>query len=218
MDNDLFEVYFEIGNEGIVLSDAGTTLMRLSYTFDYETEKRRELLNQIIFSHGGELKGDIIWKKINTSDFEKEVQDFIQILVKVSNMNIYSRETIRDLFFEEVETFVYTKLIKYKPEKDFYPLGKAAPYKVDYKFNTLEKPLFMFAVNNSDKARLATITCLQLITNKMPFQSLVVFKNFEEISHPDQKRLLNAADKVFTVFENDEEEIVSYFSRQYEEK
>ena len=73
----------------------------------------------------------------------------------------------------------------------------------------------MFGVNTADKARLTTITCLKLITSEHKFQSLVIFKDIEEIPKNDRKRLLNASDKVFTDFSADKEEIKDYFRRSY---
>ena len=51
--------------------------------------------------------------------------------------------------------------------------------------------MFLFGINNPDKAKVVTITLLEFIRVKADFDSFIVFQEVGNIPSRDQKRLMN---------------------------
>jgi len=66
-------------------------------------------------------------------------------------------------------------------------------YPVDFFINAPGEPLYIFGVNNRDKARLTTIILQHLNKHAGRFNSMVVCADVDEIPKADSKRLMNAA-------------------------
>ncbi|MBU1095903.1 MAG: DUF1828 domain-containing protein [Bacteroidetes bacterium] len=214
-DGDLYELFVKESDEGkYIITDCGITIMRLSYSYEINSDRKREILNKIIRSNNVELKNGEILVETNLSEFENSVFKLAQVIAKVSNMSIYSKEVIKSLFFEQLEEFVNEKLIEFNPRKDYLPLPENPEYKVDYCFNDREKPIYLFGVNTTDKARITTITCQKFIIENIGFKSLIVFEDLDKINRSDRDRLLNVSDKTITSFEFYQRNLIEYFNRE----
>jgi len=214
-DGDLYEIFVKkITDRVYRITDCGLTIMRLSYSYEIDTDKKRELLNKIILANRVEMIDGEIFIETNTENFENSAFRLAQVIAKVSNMYIYSREVVRSLFFEELEEFVYSKLEKYHPQKEYYPIPENPEYQVDYCFNGRVRPIYLFGVNTSDKAKIATISCQQFLLRKMNFKSLIIFEDLDKIKKKDRDRLLNVSDKTITNFDFYKENIIEFFERE----
>ena len=163
-DGDMYDIFVEEcpGNsEKIRISDYGLTLMKLSYAFDIDTENKQQVLESIVQQNRCDLDNGAIFLVIEPHQFEAGLSQMIQVISKVSNMDIISREVIRSYFYEMLDTFVTTVFKDFHVQKDFAPLPDL-DLKVDYLLpNPNKKPIFLFGVNDNTKASRVVISCLQ---------------------------------------------------------
>lgn len=217
-DGDLYEIFVRKSEEGkYIITDCGITLMRLSYTYDIDSDRKREILNKIIFSNEVDLVDGEIIIETDTDNFENSVYRLAKVIAKVSNMSIYSKAVVKSLFFEQLEEFIYKELGNYNPQKSFKPIPESPEYEVDYCFNGREKPIYLFGINTTDKARITTISCQQFIIKQIQFRSVIVFEDLDKIRRADRNRLLNISDKNITSFESHQKDILQYFEREFSE-
>lgn len=198
-DGDMVEVYVEPTLNGTYkISDFGMTLMRLSYYFEVNTDNKTKILNQIIRSNNLELENGAIYNVVDSQNLYAKLIGFCNVITKISAMNYFKREMIKNLFYEmldEVITTDYDSLFDVR--RQYNPLPGKDEYEVDYCL-LLPKPIFIYAVKDTPKARLVTISAQEFMLKEIKSNSIVVYEDFSSINQNDQKRILNATGKQFT--------------------
>ena len=216
-DGDMIEIFLEnINGDGshIKICDHGMTIMRLSYNFDIDTPNKERIFNQIISENRvNELSGNLFIETMPESLYPNILQ-FAQTIAKVTNMQLYKREIIQSLFYEQLREFINDSLQKYNPKPDIIPIPDRDDLEVDYKFDILPRPVFLFGVKDTAKSRLATISCLEFQRNKLPFKSFIVHEDFSAIGKKDQRRITSAADKQFVSLDDFRENAEQVFERE----
>ena len=216
-DGDMIEIFLEnINGDGshIKICDHGMTIMRLSYNFDIDTPNKERIFNQIISENRvNELSGNLFIETMPESLYPNILQ-FAQTIAKVTNMQLYKREIIQSLFYEQLREFINDSLQKYNPKPDIIPIPDRYDLEVDYKFDILPRPVFLFGVKDTAKSRLATISCLEFQRNKLPFKSFIVHEDFSAIGKKDQRRITSAADKQFVSLDDFRENAEQVFERE----
>ena len=199
-DGDMVDIFFEPINGGqdrIRICDHGMTLMRLSYNFDIDTPNKERILQRILSeNHIVEEKGNLFLDS-KPENLYPSVLQFAQAVAKVSNMELFRREVIETLFYEMLTEFIDDALQKYNPREKVFPIPERDDLEVDFEFNIEPRPIYLFGVRGSAKARLTTISCLEFQRAKLPFKSFVVHEDFESLSGKDRSRITSAADKQF---------------------
>lgn len=215
-DGDMMDIFLtEIPEKGLVrISDFGLTLMRLSYSFDIDTPNKEKIFNKILAENSIQNENGNLYIDVKPDFLYHGIMQFAQAISKITNMRLYKREVIHSLFFEMLDEYIMTKLQKYNPRKNFYPLPGHEEYEVDYCFNDRRRPIYLFGVNNSAKARLATICCQKFIAEKLNFRSLIVLESLDVIGKKDQARLMSAADKQFPSLEDFQKHAEEYIERE----
>lgn len=215
-DGDMYDIFIEPTEnpKKVKVSDYGMTLMRLSYTFEVDTPTRERILNRIVYSNHFELLDGIVFIVVEIEKVYRAIMLLSQIIGKISNMKLFQRETIQSLFFEQLDIFVDENLSIYHPDKLYYPIPDSTEYEVNYCFNHRERPLYLFAVNNPSNAKLATISCLKFLTEKIKFKSIIVLENLDSVSKKDLNRLLSVSDKNFPSLSDFKENALSFFERE----
>lgn len=92
-DGDMLSIYLDLNLGNMCLRDFGNTLMRVAYTFDFESENKRRILNNIVKSNGGLIDNDEIMMYTKENDLSASIYCFSQIVAKVSNISILQRES-----------------------------------------------------------------------------------------------------------------------------
>ena len=212
-DGDMLSMYLDLTSSNMIIRDFGNTLMRVAYTFDFESENKRRILNDIVRGYGGALNNDEICLSAVESNLVLAINRFSQLVSKVSNINILQRELVKSLFYEYLDDFVTKGLSnKYEITKRFTPSSDKS-LMVDYVINA-QKPIYMFGVNSDSKASKVIISCLSFQREKIPFRSLVVHENSEGLSEFNRRQIINAADKQFDSFESFRGEGLAYLERE----
>jgi hypothetical protein len=215
-DGDMMDIFLsEIPEKELVrICDYGLTLMRLSYSFEIDTPNKEKIFNKILAENSIQNENGNLFIDVKPEYTYHGLMQFAHAVSKITNMRLYKREVIHSLFFEMLEEYVMTNLQKYNPQKKFYPIPDHEEYEVDYCFNHRRRSIYLFGVNNSANARLATISCQKFIAEKLNFSSLIILENLDVIGKKDQARLMSAADKQFPSLEDFQKHAEEYIERE----
>lgn len=200
-DGDMVDIFLESkdgnGND-IRICDHAMTLMRLSYSFDVNTPNKERIFNKILSeNHVYEENGNL-YIDTKPENLYPAVLQFAQTVAKVSNMRLYKREVVQSLFYEILREIIEEKLEQFHPESEIFPLPDRDDLEVDYKFDIKPHPVYLFGVKDKDKARLATICCLEFQRSPlMKFKGFVVHEEFDNLPKKDRNRITSATDKQF---------------------
>lgn len=199
-DGDLVDIFLEDLSDGRVrVSDHGLSLMRLSYGYDIDTENKERIFRRILDeNHVSEDNGNL-FVDVRPEQLYPAVLSFGQTVGKVSNMALYRREVIANLFYEMLKDKVESCLGEFSPREDVTPMPQREELVVDYSLDRTT-PIYLFGIKERDtaKLRLAAVSCLEFQKARLPFRSVVVHQNFDSLSKIDRKIITNAVDKQFT--------------------
>lgn len=211
-DGDMYSIYLEVRDNGIIIRDFGNTLMRVSYTFDISTPKKQSILHNIVKSNLGELDDGELLIHTNTNDAEEAIYQYAQLVAKVSNIEILSRETIKSMFYDYLNEFVMTQLREYEVKKHVFPTSDHE-LEVDYEIPG-SKPIYLFGVNGDAKASKAVISCLTFQKQNLPFRSVIVHEDLNALTGFNRRQITNVADKQFYTLSDFQEQGKSYLDRE----
>lgn len=202
-DGDMVDLYLEEAENGKVrVCDHGMTLMRLSYDYELDTPNKLRILEKILSENGlTQVDGNIQLECAPESLYPAVLQ-FAQGVAKVGSMSRFRREIVASLFYDMLEDFAEKQLTEFHPQKKLHPIPDRDDLEVDIAFRVGGVNLFLFAVKDAAKARLATISCLEFIRSGIPFRSLIVHDDFDNLPRKDRSRLTSASDKQFTSLED----------------
>lgn len=214
-DGDHFGIVLKHENGGWVLTDEASTLMHLSYEIsekDLESGSRAELIEGAVAGFGVENRGGEFVIPITDDRFGDALFNFVQALLKVSDVSFLSREIVRSTFLEDFRAFLRRKVPAPRLQFDWYD-DRNDPkhnYPVDARINGMAKPLFVYALPNDNQVKNATISLLRFKTWKLPFRSLGVFEDQASIARHDLARFTDVIDKAFSSLEGNKPEIGDY--------
>jgi hypothetical protein len=217
-DGDIIEVFIDerYPHDGKVrITDLGKTLMRLSYTFEVDTDSRRGILNQIVMANGVEIEDGALFMDAEKHEVYAAVMQLAQTLSKIASMRYYKREIQQSDFLDEVRNFVFGELSVYDPMPQYVPISDRQELEVDFKLSVPGRELFLFGVNNSNKARLTAITLLECQRNDILFTSCVVHEDQEKLAKKDRLVLTNVADRQFTSTDDFMKGMLPYMAREF---
>ena len=203
-DGDPYQIYLtEIGTGGFRVTDMGHTLMQLSYEHDIDSIRkgtRGSLLQSILSELDIKEDDGEFYLESTVEDIHLNIFKLGQAITKIYDLSFLSRARIVSTFYDDLKEYIYSIVDAKKIQKDYYypNMDDAKNYKIDYKIEGNQEPLFLFGIGNQDKARLATITLERLIRHKAEFESLIVFQDFDGIPKNDSRRLMNVGGKMIS--------------------
>lgn len=214
-DGDMYDIFIEaspVNNSFFRISDYGLTLMKLSYNFEIDTPHKQNVLENIISQNRCKFDDGNIYLDVSENNVINGIYQFSQVISKVSNMDIISKESLKSYFYDYLSEFMMEAFKNYGVEKNICPTGDK-DLKVDFLIPT-EKPFYIFGVNDNSKASKVVISCLTFANQKLPFRSMTVIENLETLSKFNRNQLINISDKPFTDLEAFKENAISYFERE----
>ena len=106
-------------------------------------------------------------------------------------------ESVRSLFYEDLKEHVETRLAD-SPRMDRpVPSGRLSPSGVDWSLTCNNRDLFLFGVRGGDKAKNVAISLLEFQKARLPFISLVVHEDMQDLGRRELSHLTRNADKQY---------------------
>lgn len=201
-DGDMIDMFIENKKGEYFLCDYGSTLMRLSYSYEIDTPNKETIFQKILSENKlEETDGNIQYKTFKETLFS-DIMHVAQAYMKIGSMHYFKREVIESLFYEMLDDVITKDLFDYNPKKNVLPIPERDDLEADFEFTPNGHPVYLFGVKDAAKARLATICCLEYQNANKNFRSLIVHEDFEKLPRKDRSRLTNACDKQFTSLED----------------
>lgn len=214
-DGDMIDIFLDQRTPELRLTDNGLTLMRLSYTFDIDTPNKRRILSRILAENEIQLEAGELSLPASADNLVARFLHFSQVIAKVTSLQYLRRQVISSLFYEMLAEFITASLRQFDPKPRFFPLKERPELEVDWAFFSGARPLYLFGVKDSSKAKLSAISCLEFQRVEIPFRSVIVHEDFEDgLKKGDQRIITSAADKQFISLDDFKENGFKFFSRE----
>lgn len=217
-DGDMVDIFLDEpanGTSMLRVGDHGMTLMRLTYNYDLDTENKQRIFHRILAENHIQERDGRLYMDAEPERLYPAILHFAQTVAKVSSMQFFKREVIQSLFYEQLAEFIEERLARYNPRAHVVPIPEHDEYEADYQLDAGTRPVYLFGVKDSDKARLVTISCLEFQRRRLPFKSIMVHQDFESgITRKDRLRITSAADKQFTSLDDFRENGPEFLERE----
>ena len=215
-DGDMVDIYLQESPRGdayIRICDFGMALMRLSYTYDLNTDTRRRIFDDILINnqvedHDGNLRLDV-----PVGTLYEGIMQFAGCVQKVCNMRYWARETVRSAFYDDLSDYITSNLTPYSPVASQTPMPNAGVFSVDWTLTHNSRYFYLFGVLGNDKAKNVAITLLEFQKVSLPFISLVVHEDMEALGRRERQYLTRNADRQYPVLDDFKESAVADLRR-----
>lgn len=214
-DGDMLSIYLQLSKDGtqVRIRDFGNTLMRVSYTFDIDSDNKKSILANIINSNNCQLEDGELILNTDMKFLPEAIFRFSQTVAKVSNIDILNREVVKTLFFDYLDDYIFSNYKDYNVQKNVTPTGDPQLV-VDYQF-PFKKPIYLFGVNKDTKAAKVVITCLSFQKLNIPFRSFIIHEDMDALSAFYRRQITNASDKQFASLEDFKAQGAQFIQREY---
>ncbi len=214
-DGDAFVIVLKKQGNKWILTDEGHTFMHLSYFLDIDDISegtRGKIVESTLSAFQVEERGGQLITEIEGNDFGNSLYDFVQAVMKISDVTFLSRERVKSTFFEDFKKFISETIPKENLEFFWHhqELDKEEKYVVDCKVESNGSPIFVFALTNDDKVRDANIIIQQYRRWNQKFTSLAIFEKQEDINRRVLARFTDVCDRQFSSLEGNKNNIKSF--------
>jgi hypothetical protein len=220
-DGDHFNIVLKEGrnNGNWEVTDEGATLLHLSYWMDYEAFRkgtRSKIIDRVISQFGLQNQHGELLLFASGRDIGHALFTFIQAITRILDITYLSREQARSTFLEDFRSLMQQTITPDRLTFDYYdPRNDAQKkYKVDARINSMEVPLFVFAIPNDDRCRDVTISLHTFNKWNLQFDSIAIFQDQTDITRDVLARFSDVADKQFSSLDSSNIEIATYLRKK----
>lgn len=220
-DRDHLVVVLRRENGAWFLTDEGHTYMHLTYDIgekDLQRGTRAKIIANTLDAFRVEDREGELRLRIEEEDFGGALYDFVQALLKITDVSYLSRERVRSTFMEDLRQFLVEHVSGDRLSAEWHdPVhDPAGHYSVDYRINGTSMPLFLLALPNDDNVRDSTIKLLQFEKWGLPFRSVGIFEDQEQINRKVLARFSDACEKQFSSLSANRDRISRYLQDHFE--
>ncbi len=202
-DGDHLSIVLKKSNGGWALTDEGHTFMHLTYDLDekdLQSGTRQRVISSALSSFRVEDRNGELLLPIREERYGDALYSFAQALLKVTDVSFLSRERVVSTFMEDFRSLLGSAVPRERIAFDWHhpdhdPQGM---YPVDCRINGMAQPLFIYAVQNDDRARDATISLLQFEKWGVVNRSVGIFAEQEDINRKVLARFSDVCEKQFS--------------------
>lgn len=214
-DGDMVDIFLLESPQGdgyVRLSDFGMTMMRLSYTYDLNSNARQRIFDSILVNNGVLCSDGHLYLDAPIATLQECILQFAGCEQKVCNMRYWSREIVRSAFYDDLAEYITTEMALFSPAPEQSPLTEY-PLSVDWSLTLNNRQFYVFGVRGNDKAKNVAIALLEFQKAQLPFISLVVHEDMEELGRKESIYLTRNSDTQYPVLRDFQEQGVKDINR-----
>ena len=214
-DGDHLPIVLKREGDRWILSDEGHTYMHLTYRLDERSlhqGARQEIISNALSAFSVDDRDGELMLSIRDDRYGDALFDFVQAILKISDVTFLSREHVRSAFIDDFISFFEEQVPEprrqvnwHHPQRD--PEGN---YPVDCRINGTARPMFVYALPNDRKTRDATISVLQFERWGLSFRTLSIFENQEGINRKVLARFSDVSEKQYSSLAVNKDRITQY--------
>lgn len=216
-DGDHLGIVLKRDGRGWLLSDEGSTYMRLTLKidedslFDPDGSRYRILLNALSSFEIEDRDGELAIT-VEGEDYGSALYKLVQGLIKISDLNYLSRERVTSTFIEDFQELISGIVPEERYRFNWHDkkLDPKKIYPVDCKINGMKKPLFIYALQNDQKVRTATIGIYKFREWKVPFQPIGIFEDQGEISKRSLEMFMDVCEILYPNINSSKQRVSNY--------
>lgn len=210
-DGDPYLVYVQQRPGGVLrLTDAGHTLMHLSYENDIDKFRegtRGRLFEEILCEQDVVEQDGEFFIEASPDTLGSALFRFAQTLTKITDLTFLNRARVESTFYEDLSELLSRTVSPDVITKDYFyrDMPDAEDYPIDFRVEGKVEPLFVFGIPNRDKARLATIVLERLLRGRAQFESVLIFADQSSMPRKDLARLSNVGGEMIASLDAEED-------------
>lgn len=214
-DGDRVSLVLKRRDERWMLSDEGSTHMRLSYRLDdraLQTEARSKLVSNALDAGGVVDEAGELLAPVENDQYGNALFSLIQAVIRISDVALLTREQVRSTFREDVRELLERLIPARRRVSGWHhpTLDREGHYPVDWYVETADIPMFIFALTTEDNVKDATITLHQFERWNVLHRTVGIFQDQQEISQKALARFTDVAEKNFSALYGNEDRIQQY--------
>lgn len=159
-----------------------------------------------------------LFVEINDDQYGEALYDFVQGLIRITNITYLSKDTTRIPFLTEFKDLIAEAVPENRYQFDWHDENQApnSKYSVDCRVNRMATPLMIFAIPSDRKALSSTVTILQFEKCKIPFFPIGIFKEMDKITPKIVSKFSDVCQKTYSNIEEKEtgDRIVSFIRKK----
>ncbi len=210
-DGDMVDIYLQESPQGenhVRICDFGMAIMRLSYTYEINTDSRRKIFDSILINNDIQNDNGNLYLDTTFEMLYEGILQFAGCVQKIGNMRYWSREVIRSTFYDDLRDYIKTELDEFDPKQNTMPIEGYEIITVDWSLRYKTRDFYLFGVLGNDKAKNTAIALLEFKKVELPFISLVVHEDMQGLGARESAYLTRNADKQYPKLDDLREDAV----------